>query len=61
MNAIWANRLIAGTQFWKDVPSNRKDGVKAVLLERVEKGLITAEKYTKITGNPYEEEQNETA
>lgn len=60
MNAIWANRLIAGTKVWDEVPANRRGGVKAVLQERVEKGMITAEKYAEIIGNPYEEEQNET-
>ena len=53
MNAIWANRLIAGTKTWDEVPANRKDGVKVVLLERVEKGMITAEKYAEITGEVY--------
>ena len=55
MNAIWANRLIAGTKAWDEVPANRKDGVKAVLLDRVEKGLITADKYAEITGEVYAE------
>ena len=55
MNTIWANRLIAGTKTWDEVPENRKDGVKAVLLERAEKGIITAEKYTEITGEVYVE------
>ena len=55
MNNIWANRLIAGTKVWDEVPANRKDGVKAVLLERVEKGVITAEKYAEITGEVYTE------
>ena len=55
MNNIWANRLIAGPKTWDEVPANRKDGVKAVLLERVEKGVITAEKYAEITGEVYAE------
>lgn len=55
MNNIWANRLIAGTQVWDDVPTSRKNGVKAVLLDRVEKGLITADKYAEITGEVYAE------
>ena len=50
MNAIWANRLIAGTKVWGEVPDNRKAGVRAVLQDRVEKGIITAEDYTRITG-----------
>ena len=55
MNNIWANRLIAGTKTWDEVPENRKAGVRAVLLERVEKGIITAEKYAEITGEVYAE------
>ena len=50
MNNIWANRLIAGTKVWDEVPASRKDGVRAVLLERMEKGIITAEDYAGITG-----------
>ena len=53
MNEIWANRLIAGTKTWSQVPASRKNGVKAVLLERVDSGEITAEKYEEIVG--YEE------
>lgn len=54
MNNIWANRLIAGTKVWDEVTDNRRAGVKAVLLDRVEKGLITAEKYAGITGEGLE-------
>lgn len=50
MNEIWANRLVAGTKTWPDVPSHRKDGVKAVLQGRVETKALTAEKYKAITG-----------
>ena len=53
MNEIWANRLIAGTKVWAQVPASRKNGVKSVLLERVESGEITAERYTEITGEEY--------
>ena len=62
MNEIWANRLIAGTKAWDEVPDSRKDGVKVVLTERVEKGVITPERYEEITGEPCplngKEEQN---
>lgn len=50
MNEIWANRLIAGTKTWKEVPASRKKAVKAVLKERVEQNAITAEQYQSITG-----------
>ena len=35
MNEIWANRLIAGTKTWAEVPASRKGAVKAVLGNRV--------------------------
>lgn len=50
MNNIWANRLIGGTKTWEDVPESRKDGVKTVLLERVDNGFITMEQYIDIIG-----------
>ena len=55
MNEIWANRLIAGTKAWDEVPDSRKDGVKVVLAERVQSGIITSEKYEEITGGKYPE------
>ena len=51
----WVNQLIDGTKLLGDVPDNQKDGVKAVLMERVQKGIITAEKYAEITGEVYAE------
>lgn len=53
MNEIWANRLVAGTKSWVEVPASRKSGVKAVLAGRVECEAITAEKYAEITGEEY--------
>ena len=53
MDRIWANRLIAGTKVWGDVPANRKNGVKAILAEDVADGKITAEQYEAITGEVY--------
>ncbi len=50
MNEIWANRLVAGTKTWAEVPASRKAGVKAVLARRVEKGAVKAEQYEEITG-----------
>ena len=43
MNKIWANRLIAGTKTWDEVPDNRKKGVEAELQGRVDSGEITQE------------------
>lgn len=53
MNAIWANRLVAGDKTWAECPSSRKAAVKAELADRVAKNVITAEKYTEITGEEY--------
>lgn len=54
MAKIWANRLIAGTKVWDQVPDNRIDEVREELKNRVAAGKITAEKYEKITGEAYE-------
>lgn len=53
MNAIWANRLVAGTKAWDDVPTSRRSAVKAILADRVGSGAITAEQYEAITGEEY--------
>lgn len=53
MNIIWANRLIAGTKTWAEMPASRRVGVKKVLAGRVNKGEITAEDYKRITGEAY--------
>ena len=37
MNIIWANRLVAGTKTWAEMPASRRVGVKKVLAERVNK------------------------
>ena len=54
MNRIWANRLEAGTQPWSACPASRKTAVDTILRQDVEDGRITAERYTEITGKPYE-------
>ena len=48
-----ANRLVAGTRKWAEVPASRKAGVKAELASRVENGKISAEQYEEITGEVY--------
>jgi len=53
MNEIWANRLVAGTKTWAEMPASRRNGVKAVLAGRVEKNIITAEQYEAVTGEKY--------
>ena len=53
MDKIWANRLIAGTKTWEEVPPLRMGDVKTELAARVESGAITAEQYADITGEEY--------
>lgn len=53
MDKIWANRLVAGTKTWDQVPASRKDAVLAELKNRVENGEITADQYKEITGEVY--------
>ena len=53
MSKIWANRLIAGTKTWEQVPASRKAGVLTELRSRVEDGSLTAEKFEEITGEAY--------
>ncbi len=55
MNVIWANRLIAGTKTWAEMPASRRTGVKRELAKRVAEGEITAEQYKEITGEDYNE------
>lgn len=50
MNKIWANQLIAGTTTWAEMPAARRPEVTKILLERLKKGEINAEKYEAITG-----------
>ncbi len=56
MKEIWANRLVAGTKTWAEVPASRRDAVREVLRSRVAKEAIAAERYEEITGEAYEEE-----
>ena len=55
MDKIWANRLVAGTKTWEQVPASRKDDVLAELRSRVEDDEITAEKFEDITGEKFED------
>lgn len=58
MAKIWHKRILAGTQFYSDCPMKYKADVKAMLIDDVENGVITAEEYEDITGEkyPYESE-----
>ena len=53
MDKIWANRLVAGTKTWAEMPISRRVAVKKALAARVNKGEITAEDYKNITGEDY--------
>lgn len=53
MDKIWANRLIAGTKSWAEMPASRRPGVKRELGKRVVKGEISPEQYKEITGEDY--------
>ena len=54
MERIWANRLIAGTKTWAEMPAIRRAGVKRELAKRVADGEITAERYKEITEEDYD-------
>jgi hypothetical protein len=53
MDRIWANRLIAGTKTWAEMPTSRRTGVKRELVKRVADGEISEERYKEITGEDY--------
>lgn len=53
MDKIWANRLIAGTKTWGEMPASRRPKVKAELAKRVMESEIAPEQYWEITGEPY--------
>jgi len=53
MEKIWANRLVAGTKTWDEVPAARKSGVKLELARRVESGAITEAEYEAITATEH--------
>ena len=51
MDKIWANRIIAGTKKWDEVPEKRKEGVLVELNARVAGGEITQERLAELIGN----------
>lgn len=54
MDKIWANRLVAGTKEWAEMPASRRPRVKRELAKRVAEGEIDAERYKEITGEDYD-------
>jgi hypothetical protein len=53
MDKIWANRLVAGTKTWEEMPVSRRAGVKRELAKRVTEGEVSEEDYKRITGEEY--------
>lgn len=54
MDKIWANRLVAGTKTWAEMPASRRTGVKRELAKRVAEDEISEEWYKEITGEDYD-------
>ena len=53
MDKIWANRLIAGTKSWAEMPASRRPGVKREIGKRVVEGESSPEQYKESTGEDY--------
>lgn len=53
MSKIWRNRIIAGDKSFAACPTVYKAGVKALLKQDVENGVITEADYKKFTGEKY--------
>lgn len=53
MDKIWANRLVAGTKTWAEMPASRRPKVKRELAKRIANGEISEEQYKEITGEDY--------
>jgi len=54
MAKIYADLLVAKRRVWSTVPALIQDAVKVVLQGYVVAGIITAEDYLEIVGEPYE-------
>ena len=55
MAKIYANQLIKGNISWDDIVDRMKDAVLTILRENVQRGILAAEQYEQITGQPYTE------
>ena len=55
MAKIWRNRIIAGDKTYDECPQRYKSQVLALLRQDVENGVITAEQFEELTGQPYEQ------
>ena len=54
MAKIWRNRIIAGDQDFAKCPARYRPQVLSLLRQDVEDGVITAEQFEDLTGQPYE-------
>ena len=52
MSKIWHKRILLGAQTYDKCPARYKPEVRELLIEDVENGVITAEQYEEITGEP---------
>lgn len=56
MAKIWWKRIKAGTQVYSDCPQKYKEDVKILAQQDVADGIITAEEYEELIGEPYPED-----
>ena len=53
MAKIWRNRIEAGDKTFEECPQRYKNDVLALMRQDVENGIITAEQFEELTGQPY--------
>ena len=56
MCKVWRNRIEAGDQLFENCPTRYKAGVLTLMRQDVVDGIITAEQFEALTGQPYENE-----
>lgn len=52
---IWRNRIEAGDKTFEECPARYKAEVLEIMRQDVVDGIITAEQFEELTGQPYEE------
>lgn len=53
MAKIWRNRIIAGDQLFENCPQKYRAQVIELLRQDVADGVISAEQFEELTGQPY--------
>jgi len=53
MAKIWRNQIEAGNVLYEDCPARYKPKVLELMRQDVEDGIITAERFEELTGEPY--------